>query len=206
MFRQRRHGCRLREVGALLICIGLLVALGGAAHGQPTESQDTAGDSDAEVRARALFEEGLQLMEDGQHPAACARFKSSLLLFAGIGTRGKLAECYEEMGKLASAYELYVEIERLAREAGDPRARVAAERARELEQRVPRLTIQPGPVADVPGLEVQLDGRVLKPSSLGIALFVDPGERTVQVSAPEYKSWTRVVTALPVDEVVIELP
>ena len=55
-----------------------------------------AGDA-AEKEGRALFDEGVALGKQGRWAEACPKLAASLERFPGIGTRGKLAECYEKI-------------------------------------------------------------------------------------------------------------
>lgn len=183
-----------------LLALGLLMAPLEAAHGE------NAPDKSAQKRARDLFYEGVKLLDSGRYREACTKLEDSLLAFPGTGTRGKLAECYEKRGMLASAYELYREVERLARDVGDERAKVARERANMLEPKVPRLVIEPGTSASLPGFVVALDGKPLKRSSLGIALFVDPGRHEIIASAPGREPWRTTFQAMLGKSRSVQLP
>ncbi len=185
----------------LMICaLGVVLA-----WATPALAQTPPGQSD-EAKARKLFNEGLELYELGRYKEACAKLEASLLAFPGTGTRGKLAECYEKRGMLASAHKLYREVERLAREKGDKRAAIAAERAEALEARVPRLVIEPGPSATLRGFRVALDGKNLEVSSLGIAIFVDPGNHAVAVSAPGHETWKTSVSSVLAKTSTVRIP
>src|SRR5690606_6369061 len=109
---RHRDGSRRRSVRCALVIVALvgLVAL-------PAPSPaDTAASM---ARAQALFDEGIHLFNLGRYEDACPKFEASLALVAGVGTRGKLAECYEKLGRTASAWRIYGEVERLARRTGD---------------------------------------------------------------------------------------
>lgn len=77
-----------------------VVALAAAAVmsiGSPASAQDTT--------AEAVFEEGVKLFESGNYEAACPKLKSAVTLSSSeaLGGRLLLAECYEKLGRWASA-------------------------------------------------------------------------------------------------------
>lgn len=190
---------RPRYGRSLVVAIALIATLGSVAHGQQPSSEQMA-------RAQYLFDEGIRLFNMGRFQDACPRFEASLALVAGIGTRGKLAECYEKIGRTASAWRLYLEVARLARTTGDElRRRVASERARVLKERLARITIMPGPSATVPGFEVRSNSRVVDPRTFGGEEIVDPGTYIIVASAPEHHSWSSTVRIDEGEKAVIEV-
>lgn len=147
-----------------------------------------ADDAQAQAAGRALFNDGVALFNKGDFEAACPKFEASLKAFPGIGTRGKLAECYEKIGRLASAYQAYREVAQLATRSGDPaREQVASERAKALEPRLSYVTVVLPPASDVSGLVVKRNGRELDRAKLGSAEPVDAGAVTIDVTAPGRK-------------------
>ena len=113
------------------------------------------------------------------------RRRNILQQFPGLGTRGKLAECYEKLGRFASAWQQYREVAQLATRQGDPaREQVAAERARSLEPKLSYLTISMAQANDAPGLVIKRGGTELERAKFGSAEPVDSGAITIEVSAP----------------------
>ncbi len=153
----------------------------GAARAQPI---DNAGQADA------VFQEAMQLRSAGQDAAACPKFAQSKRLAPGVGVTLYLADCYERTGRTASAWQEFREGEKLARERGDKRADIAAQRAAALEPKLNRLTLAAPAGAVTPGTEVMLDGSRLSPDSLNAALAVDPGDHVVTVASPGQASRT----------------
>ena len=150
---------------------------------------------DAQAQGRALFNEGVALYNKGDFEAACPKLEASLKAFAGIGTRGKLAECYEKLGRYASAYAAYREVAQLATRSGDPaREQVASERAKSLEPKLSYVTVILPPANDVPGLVIKRNGRELDRSKLGSAEPVDAGNVSIDVSAPGRKTFNGHIT------------
>ncbi|WP_394843582.1 tetratricopeptide repeat protein [Pendulispora brunnea] len=153
---------------------------------------------------RALFDEGMQLFERGKYADACPKFEASLARLPGNGTRGKLAECYEKIGRTASAWALYREVAVLAARAGDAtRQQVASDRAKALEPKLARVTVK---ATATPGLVVKRNGEPLVPGELGSAIAVDPGDITIEASAPERKPWSHRVKIEQGGSLQVEIP
>src|SRR5262245_35365409 len=90
-------------------------------------AQSTAGDK---AMAESLFDRGLQLMRDGKYPEACSQLEQSQSIERGIGTLLYLGECYEKLGRTASAWATFREASSAARAEGQAdRAKVGSTRA-----------------------------------------------------------------------------
>ncbi len=167
--------------------IAAIVVLAAPAVALAQSAQDKAA-------AQALFNEGKRLMSEGNYEAACPKLVASLELVPGLGTRGKLAECYEKAGQTASAWAQYREVAALAKRAGDSRReQVATQRADRLEAQLAYLTIDVPGDARVPGLIVKLDGNVIKAGAFGTPVAVDPGAHQVEATATGYEPWSSEV-------------
>lgn len=177
-----------------------LVVLGtaGPAHAQDAQTQ---------AQGRALFTDGAALFARGDYEAACPKFEASLKAYAGIGTRGKLAECYEKLGRYASAWLAYREVAQLSMRSGDPtREQVASARAKALEPKLSYVTISLPPANDSPGMVIKRGGVPLERSKLGSAEPVDAGAIAVEVSAPGRKTFSTQLTAVQGQSVKFEIP
>jgi serine/threonine-protein kinase len=127
-----------------------------------------------------------------------------LRLDPALGTRLNLGDCYEALGKLASAWAMYKAAADVARIQRDQREALATRKARQLEPRLPRLVVRvEGP--PTPGMTIVRSGAALEPAMLGSATFVDPGRTVITASAPGYVTKTITIEAKEggVDEVVI---
>jgi hypothetical protein len=145
------------------------------------------GESD-KAAAEALFDEGQQLLEAGQLDEACAKFRASQQLDAGLGTLLYLADCYERAGKLASSWATFREAESVALSRGDSeRAKIARVRAAALKPKLPQLLVVAPPSAPE-GFEVKRNGRVIPPASYDVPVPVDPGIWSIVCAAPGYRS------------------
>jgi hypothetical protein len=162
---------------------GLVIALALPAH-----AQDQAA-------AQALFDQGLTEFKAGNFEKACSKFEASLDLYDGLGTRGKLAECFEKVGRTASAWAQYREVEARSQRAGDrKRSKVAGKRAKKLEASLSYLQIDVADDARVPGVAIERGGSPVSSGAYGVSVAVDPGPIIIKATAPGYKEWTKELT------------
>jgi hypothetical protein len=153
----------------------------------------SAADSTA---AQALFDQAKQLMADGNSKEACPKFEESQRLDPGSGTLVNLAHCYEELGRLASAWSKYLEAASAAKAAGNTeRETVAREQAAALAPRLSKLVISVEAGAkEISGLEVRRDGDRVGAPQWGLPIPIDAGEHTVEATAPGHTAWRSNVT------------
>ena len=190
-----KDDCRMNVAGGAIWLAGLLlVALlcpGTAAAEPPAAADSPESRKDA---AKQAFERGLQQYNKGNYPQACADFERSVELHANISNRGKLAECYEQVGRVASAWRLYQEVAKRARGRGDDwRADVAEQRVRTLQPRLSRLLIVMSDPEPPAGLVVTRAGQVVEPRVFGGEQILDPGSYRLVATAPGYVDSTQVV-------------
>jgi hypothetical protein len=127
--------------------------------------------------ANKMFDEAKALRDEGKTEAACARFSESFKLEPGVGVALYLGDCYERLGRTASAWSAFREAQRIAAEHHDKRAGVAQRRADALEPDLSHLFIAVD-LASTQGT-VSLDGDVLEAHSLNATIPADPGEHVV---------------------------
>lgn len=144
--------------------------------------------------AEALYEEGKKLLGSKRFPEACARFEASQKLDPGVGTLLFLADCYESMGRTASAWSTFREAASAAKAAGQAdRERVARERAGKLDGKLYQLTISAPAAAQVPGLQIIRNDSPIKKEVWNVAVPVDPGSYKLTASAPGKVTWTTTI-------------
>ncbi len=149
-------------------------------------AQDNAANQAA---AQGLFDEAMRLFGQEDFNSACNKFEASLELVEGVGTRGKLAECYEKLGRTASAWAAYREVAVLAGRSGQTRRQeVAAQRAAKLKPLLSYLTISLRTHSDIPGLKMTRNGSPVVSGSFGTPIAVDPGSYEIVTSAPGYET------------------
>ena len=168
----------------ILATIGLATALGAPSIAQAQPRNEEL------ARADALFNAAKALLDGGQYVDACAKFAESKRLVPGLGVTLYLADCYERIGRTASAWTEFRSAEGLARERNDKRADVARGRAQALEPRLDRLTITVAPTLPQAGLQILRDGAAVSSEEWGLAVPVDPGDHAVVVSSPGHAQRT----------------
>ena len=159
--------------------------------------------------AEALFSEGRTLASSGRCAEAIPKFQGSQKLDPGIGTLLNLAECYEQVGKTASAWAEYREVISLARAAGSKeREELATQRSKVLEPKLSRLAIKVAAGAgDASSITVTRNGEALQPAELGLAIPVDPGKHVIEASAPGKQTWSQTIeVGGDADSKLVEIP
>jgi serine/threonine-protein kinase len=159
------------------------------------------------ARADALFNAGKALTDAGRFQDACAKFAESKRLAPGLGVTLYLADCYEHIGRTASAWTEFRSAEGQARERNDKRADVARAHAQALEPKLCRIAISIAPTVPLRGLQVLRDGSPVEQEELGLAVPVDPGDHAVVVTSPGHAPRTlsaRVGPDTPSATVVID--
>ncbi len=138
-----------------------------------------AEDNDAarSASARSMFEEGLQLADDGKWSDAADRFRRALSLRDSQVIRYNLATALLKQGQLVEASELFRQV--LRDPALDATVREETQaRLDDLAPRIAKLTIEVE--GDRRDTEVTLDQQVIQEVQLGISLPVDPGGHVVR--------------------------
>ena len=180
-------------LGRLARFAALPPALCIALHGAPAAAQASASDKAA---AEALFDQGLRLMKQNSFAEACPKLEESNRIDPAVGTLLYLGECFERVGKTASAWATFREAASLATNSNQAdRARVAAGRAQDLEPRLSRLSVELAPeVSRIDGVVVKRGNQRIEPSLYGTPLPVDPGDYRIEVSAPGYEVWSTPIS------------
>jgi hypothetical protein len=176
-------------LGALAGCLLLAATPAVAADSSATDK----------ASAEALFDAALQLMKQGSYAEACPKLENSQRIDPGVGTLLYLGECYERLGRTASAWATFREAASQAEASGQAkRAKAARDRIAKLEPDLSYLTIE---VAEgtrtLPGLHIRRDGADAGSGIIGAAVPVDPGPVKVEVSAPEHESFAVTVRIQP---------
>ena len=159
-------------------------------------SAEARADASAADKAAAevLFDQAKLLLGQGKNEEACRKFEASQKLDPGIGTALFLADCYEKIGRSASAWAMFREAAAMAKAVGQSdREQIARARAGLLESKVPKLVLVTDAVASVSGLEIMRDGTAI-PVEVGSAeVPVDPGKHVIEMRAPKKKPWSQTI-------------
>lgn len=150
----------------------LFVSIGASAQMSDTEKK---------AAARAAYQEGIQLQEQGKFAEALQRFEAAQKLYDAPTMLLHIAECQALTGRLVEASETYELLSRKTIPAGSPEAYVQAQQQGQAElpalrARIPtlRVTTKPGP-QQVPNLTVNVNGVNMPVELLGIARPLNPG-------------------------------
>jgi hypothetical protein len=183
---------------ATALAVPLMIADG-------VRAQAAAGDKAA---AEMLFDRGVTLMREGKLEEGCIQLEQSLSIEAGVGTMLYLAECYEKVGRIASAWAMFREAASAAREAGQPeRAKQGNDRAAQLAPKLSMLTIQVAPENAVKGFALMRNGTQVNQGLWNVPVPVDPGEHSLQAQAPGRLDWsTQVSVRGDADSVTVRVP
>lgn len=182
-----RRAARRPRFGAALIAAACLSHSFGAPRS--ALAQD---DAQQKAAAEALFEEGRQLYAQGKLESACRRYEQSHQIDPGVGILLYLGDCYERIGKTASAWATFREAASAAHAAGQgDRSRTADERARRLAPSLSKLVVFVSPDNRSSGLQVLLDGKELSPALFGVAFAIDPGPHELSARAPGALPWSQ---------------
>lgn len=140
--------------------------------------------------AQALFDEARQLVAQGQYAKACPKLEESQQLDPGIGTQFHLADCLQHVGRSASAWAMFREVESQAHALmQEGRERVAHDRATALEPFLSRLLIAPQSAGVNRQIEVLRDGVAIGRGEWDLPVPVDPGTHVVALVAPGKRFW-----------------
>ncbi len=180
-------------------------ACAAAVAGAPLAHAATAAEKAA---AEALFDDGLRLMKAGSFAEACPKLESSEQIDPAVGTLLYLAECYEKIGRTASAWATFREAASLAQTYGQTdRAKKAQDRAARLEGDLAYLTIDvASETRQLPGLTLKRGAISVAPQLSGVAVPVDPGEITIEASAPGRASFFTKVTLAARGRMQVSIP
>lgn len=173
----------------------LAIALAASSAGAAPSASDKA-------TAQTLFDDALGLLGKKEYAAACKKLEESMRLDPAMGTKYRLAECYEQIGRTASAWALFREVADDAK-AGKQvkREQTARDRAKKLESKLARLTVTAGP-----GVSVKRDDAPLGEGLLGSALPVDPGPHHIEASAQGKQTWETTVEVAPEQSITVAVP
>jgi hypothetical protein len=144
--------------------------------------------------AQGLFDEARTLMAAKRWAEACPKLEESQRLDPASGTLINLAKCYENAGRIASAWSTYLDAAAAAKAtANAERAKKARSDATRLAPRVSKISIDVPEASRLPGLEVFRDGVPLNAPAWGSAAPADAGEHAIEARAPGYQPFTERV-------------
>jgi hypothetical protein len=145
-------------------------------------------DESSTAAATVLFDEAIALMDRGRYAEACPKLARSQELAPSGGTLLNLAKCYEKNSQIASAWIRYTDAAERAAAAGKPEMeKLARDAAKKLEPLVSHVVVRLR--EQTPDVEVRRDGEIVTASELGVPMPVDPGEHSIEATAPGRVPW-----------------
>jgi hypothetical protein len=148
--------------------------------------------------AIALFEQGRERLAHGDYEKAAADFEGASKILHTFGILYNLADCYEKLGRTASALFTWRDAQSVASAAHkkDDEGR-AAEREKALAPKISYLTLTVPQGSALSSLEVTRNGDIVPRAAWGIGIPVDPGEQALDAHAAGYRSAHLVVVVRP---------
>jgi hypothetical protein len=166
-----------------------------AALAFPAAARAEATPQDQAV-AQSLYDEARTLMNAKNFAQACPKLEESQRLDPSPATEFHLADCYERVGRTASAWAAFLEVASNSRLAGRAeREKVARERAEALAPKLTKLVINVPAGAQVSGLVVKRNGTVVREGQWGTGVPVDQGAQSIEAAAPGKLPWQTQVQA-----------
>jgi hypothetical protein len=137
----------------------------------------------ANTAAQALFDEGKQLLRDGNQATACVKFADAFKQEEATSTLLNLARCRENQGKPGEARRLFLDAAQRSRSTGfEDRAKLATDAAAELEPKLATIVIRLAtPIA--PGTTVTVNDHIVD-TAPEVKELVDPGTVVVVAKGP----------------------
>jgi hypothetical protein len=159
-----------------------------------------------QATARVLFNDARDLMTQGKFAEACPKLEAASKLYSGSGVLLNLGDCYEHVGRSASAWNEFGEAASAAERAGRANDQAEAKkRQAALDPKLSKIAIRVATAA--PGLVVKRDGTPLDPAVWGIAIPVDPGAHTVTAEGAGRSPWSTTVNVVePGKTVTVDVP
>jgi hypothetical protein len=155
-------------------------------------------DTEKKAAARAAYQEGVKLQDDGKAGEALVRFESAQKLFDAPTHLLHIAECQALTGRLVESSETYETLARKTLAPGAPDAFVQAQQQGQAEltalrPRIPtlRITTRPGP-QQLTNLSINVNGVAMPIELIGIARPLNPGTYRFTAQAAGYATATFV--------------
>jgi hypothetical protein len=159
------------------------------------------------VAAEELFDAGRELLSQGKFAEACEKLDASEKLDPAVGTLFSLGQCYEGLGRTASAWFAYRGAVALAAQRNDLRRATAEQSAAAIEPRLSTLVVHASDASPQSPVTITIDGEAFSHDALRAPIPIDPGTHTVAAAAPQYKPWSSIVLVHePKEEVSVDVP
>jgi hypothetical protein len=165
-----------------------------------------AAQAENEAAARVLFVDARRLVQSGQYEQACPKFEAASKLYAGSGVLLNLGDCFEHIGRTASAWTKFGEAASAASRLGRADDEAEAKRRQAaLEPRLSRLVLRV--TREAPGMVLKRDGTPLPHAAWSTGIPIDPGTHALSAEAAGRTPWSVSVTVKdPGETSVVDVP
>ncbi len=175
------RGTRTR---ARLFGIGLVVALSARGRGALAQQKDPSPEELS--AAREMFQDAYKDEQEKRFAQALEKFQRVAAVKESASVRYRIGSVLEQLGRVREARDAFRALAGSSANATGPNQAIAtnaAERAHQLDRKIPKLVLrlQPNPPADT---RVSVDGAPVPASTTPTRIELDPGEHVVQASSP----------------------
>jgi tetratricopeptide (TPR) repeat protein len=202
---RRREAARSARSGRLVLGALATVVLAASTASAADPPAPPALATSTKEQVLTLYNQGKELLDAGKTAEACQAFESAKRLdFSAINLILRLGDCYERLGRTASAYSQYQQAASLAAAAKDARRSTAEERVAAVEPRLARVVVVLAPGAA--GVTVRRNGEIVAADRLGKPEPIDPGRYTFEATASGKKAWNASRDVAPATTYAVEIP
>jgi tetratricopeptide (TPR) repeat protein len=92
-----------------MTCFRHRLGAGAAAFALAVAAPRAFAQAEDQAASRSLFDEGRRLAESGHYDLACPKFEAARKLYTSAGVLLNLGDCYEKVGRTASAWTIFGE-------------------------------------------------------------------------------------------------
>ncbi|MBI2391581.1 MAG: hypothetical protein HYV09_18480 [Deltaproteobacteria bacterium] len=187
---------------ALALVMSLAMSLAMVSAAAPTRADKPSPSEAQKAEARARYERGLKLYEQGAFDAALVEMRRAYELSPSYKILYNLGLIHRQLNDHAAALEAFREYLAEGGKKLDPKRRAEVEKAvKELEPLVATVTIE----VDVVGAEITIDDAVVGTSPLAHPVLVNAGKRKIAAKLAGKPAATRVLTMAGSDTVTVKL-
>jgi hypothetical protein len=154
-----------------------------------------ASGQSAGAEAEQLFRDAKRLMSEGKYAEACSAFDTSHKLDPVVTTLINRADCREKNGQLATAWSLFLDVDRATRNDAKRASlnKTAKDRAAKLEARLSYMTVSIPTESRIDGLSLTRNGTAFEDAMWNRAIPVDGGDYVIAGRAAGHEEWSTTV-------------
>lgn len=182
--------------------VAVVVSVAMLAAAAPTRADKPPPSEAQKAEARARYERGLKLYDQGAFDAALVEMRRAYELSPSFKILYNLGLIHRQLNDHAAALEAFREYLAEGGKKVDAKRHAEVDKAiKELEPLVATVTIE----VDVAGAEITIDDAVVGTSPLARPVLVNAGKRKITAKVPGKPAVTRVMTMAGSDTVTVKL-